>query len=312
MARQHCRDLRLSADCSGTRCASLHGDQTRNGLGDSLSCRSQEPVDSLTHIYFAHKLLSAVGGAPAAAVCALFPQIDREPAYFHRMYGHPFFQIGKLVDIGTEVYSQGRIPPEREDDYAWARFLHERPRMLSFVEVYELERGMSLGDFEPEHRASALIAYVSHTYQDIFNNPMQAFLPRFVYPSGKWDLWATLGAVDFRAVLYAPAVISEFRREFFEDPLWETDLDAGALLTAMIERTAAASVVPVGREIIDAAYEALGMDSVPSENETTRASQFLIDHEQLLSQLMGEYSQPARVFAFTGGSARTASYPVGS
>jgi hypothetical protein len=268
-------------------------------------------MDSLTHLYFAHKLLCAVGGEPAAAVCALFPQIDREPAYFHRMYAHPFFQIGKLAEIGTQVYAQGEMPPEREGEYAWVRFLDERSRMLSFVERYESESGASLGDFRGDDRASVLIGYVSHTYQDIFNNPMQAFLPRSVYPSGKWDLWTRLGAIDFRTVLYAPPVISEFRREFFDDPLWQTDLDAGALLGAMIERTAAASVVPPGRELIDAAYDALGMTEAPAERETTRAREFLIEHEQLLSRLMLDYSSAERVLA-TSAPGPTVSYPVGS
>jgi hypothetical protein len=269
-------------------------------------------VDSLTHIYFAHKLLSAVGCHPAAAVCSLFPQIDREPAYFHRMYGHPFFQIGKLAHIGTEVLEQGRIPPEHEEEYPWVRFLEERRRMLSFVEQYELETGASVSDFGAPDRTGVLVAYVSHTYQDIFNNPMQAFLPRFVYPSGKWDLWGSLDAVDFRAALYSPLVIAEFRREFFDDPLWQIDLDANALLAAMIERTAAASTVPVPRALIAAAYDALGTNGVPRGRDTGRAREFLVEHEHLLTRLIERYSQPERAFALAGRAARPPSYPVGS
>ncbi|MGH2751649.1 MAG: hypothetical protein ACRDK3_12365, partial [Actinomycetota bacterium] len=133
-------------------------------------------MDSLTHVYFAEKLLKIVGGDRSASVASLFPQIDREPAYFHRMYGHPFFNIARLSEVGTEVYRKGEIPPEHAGVYEWERFLADRPRMLTFAQQFESETGTSISPLGAD-KLDVILGYVSHTYQDIFNNPMQAFLP---------------------------------------------------------------------------------------------------------------------------------------
>lgn len=247
-------------------------------------------MDSLTHIYFAHKLLSMTGGDPAAAVCSLFPQIDREPAYYHRMYAHPFFQISKLSEIGTYVYKHTAVK-DGNDSYAWRRFYADLSRMRSFVQTFEQETQLNISNFNPD-RLSVLIAYVSHTYQDIFNNPMQGFLPHWVYPSGQWKLWSELGAIDFRTALYTPENISAFREEFFASPLWKVTLDGTALIKAMINRTAAASALEIPLKIVDNAFDSLELDLPVDNSEVKAAEQLLIEHEELLSNMMRKYSQP--------------------
>ncbi|HZU70937.1 MAG TPA: hypothetical protein VFA09_26915 [Ktedonobacteraceae bacterium] len=248
-------------------------------------------MDSLTHIYFAHKLLIMSGRDTSAAVCSLFPQIDREPAYFHRMYGHPFFQIKRLAKIGTGIYKTGTVQEELEGDYAASRFLHDRPRMRSFAETFECETRIKLSPFDPDF-LSVLIGYVSHTYQDIFNNPMQAFLPQSVYPCGKWELWSELDPIEFRTILYYPENISAFRQEFFNDRLWSIRLDGAALIKAMVNRTAVASIVQIPRSTIDSAFESFGLEEVAIE-QVKEAEEFLIEHEQLLSKLIRKYSAPS-------------------
>src|SRR6266536_4901896 len=176
-------------------------------------------MDSLTHIHFATKLLSMADGDLSAAICSLFPQMDREPAYLHRMYAHPFFQMTKLAEIGTYVYKTGEMREGFEEDFDWRRFHDDLPRMKWFAQRFEQETQQVISKFEPD-RLSVLIAYVSHTYQDVFNNPMQAFLPHWVYPSGQWELWAELNNIDFRLVLYAHENISALRQEVFCAPLW--------------------------------------------------------------------------------------------
>lgn len=247
-------------------------------------------MDSLTHIYFAHKLLIITGGDPTAAVCSLFPQIDREPAYYHRMYAHPFSQISKLAEIGRYVYKFGEIQEGYDNSYAWKRFLSDRARMRSFAQDFEEENQLHWSNFDPD-RMSILIAYVSHTYQDIFNNPMQAFLPQWTYPSGQWELWSSLGSMDFRTILYSPKNIAAFREEFFRDRLWAVNLDGASLIKAMINRTALASALPIPPFLTDTTFAVLEINSPVSESTVKMAEEFLIEHEQLLSNMMRKYSR---------------------
>src|SRR6266480_754455 len=107
-------------------------------------------MDSLTHVYFAHKLLQMAGANKSAAVCSLFPQIDRQPAYFHRMYGHPFLQISRLADIGSQVYRTGAVATNLAGDYAAERFLQERDRMIGYVRQFEAETGQRISNYDPD------------------------------------------------------------------------------------------------------------------------------------------------------------------
>jgi hypothetical protein len=183
--------------------------------------------------------------------------------------------------------------------------------MRSFADEYERVTGVALGALRHD-RLGIQIGYASHTNQDNFNNPKQGFLPRSVYPSGKWDLWATLDAVEFRAVLYAPAAIAEFRQEFFADPLWDADLEATGLLMALVERTAAASIVELPRRVIDDAFTAFALDATPSRSAVRHARDFLVEHEDILDRLIRKYARRDVSVVVGGGHAVSASYPVGS
>jgi len=248
-------------------------------------------MDSITHIYFAHKLLVISGGNISASVCSLFPQIDREPAYFHRMFGHPFFNINTLAKIGFLVHkSKGDIEDSKKEKYVWNRFHNEYHRMKSFVDKFESETGITISKFNPDF-LSVLLAYVSHTYQDIFNNPMQAFLPKSVYPSGKWELWSELDSINFRQVLYSPDNITAFREEFFSDPIWDTRIHVVPLIKAMIRRTAVSSVVQLPKTIEEEAFNSLSIETDGVETDFDVAEEFFIEHEILLSKLIRKYSK---------------------
>lgn len=248
-------------------------------------------MDSLTHVYFAHKLLSMSGGNVSAAVCSLFPQIDREPAYYHRMYAHPFFQVSRILDIGMQFHGKQVIPTGLEKDYEWQRFHNDYRRMRSFVERFESETGERISRFDPD-KLSATIGYVSHTYQDMFNNPIQGFLPHWTYPSGQWSLWAEVGAIEFRTVLYAPETIAAFREEFFSAPLWQESLGGSALVRAMVRRTAASCVVDVPPEVVEDAFQSLGLVDDVDSGDVQMAEEWLIAHEALLSEMIRKYSIP--------------------
>ena len=262
-------------------------------------------MDSLTHIYFATRLLSMAEGDPSAAVCSLFPQMDREPAYLHRMYAHPFFQMARLAEIGAYVYKTGRMREGLEEDFDWRRFYDDLPRMKWFAQQFENETQQVISKFEPD-RLSILIAYVSHTYQDVFNNPMQAFLPRWVYPSGQWELWAELNNIDFRLVLYARENISALREEVFGAPLWTAKVPGVALIRAMVSRTAAAGILEVPQPVIDQAFDSLELDPHVNPSDLKMAEEILIEHEILLMNSIRKYSiHPLSSTRLKGGSRKS-------
>jgi len=248
-------------------------------------------MDSLTHIYFAYKLLKITGGNPSAAVCSLFPQIDRVPAYLHRMYGHPFAQVASLAPIGVSIYWNKNVEEEAQHSYAAVRFREERSRMRKFEAEFEVENGFSLGAVAPDPDSAAL-AYVSHTYQDIFNNPMQAFLPYSAYPCGKWSLWERVGAIDFRCTLYAAKNIAAFRKEFFAHRIWEAKLEGCSLISAIIAKTADACAVPLKDDVVAAARTSLGIRNV-THSAFSDALDFLTEHETVLGELIAKYSSTA-------------------
>ncbi|PYO71265.1 MAG: hypothetical protein DMD64_15185, partial [Gemmatimonadetes bacterium] len=101
-------------------------------------------MDSLTHVYFAWRLAEVSGTDPGSAYAALFPQIDRNPPYFHRLYAHNFALARELGRIGQEVMATGKIPPRFKDNYAWKRFLEERPRIVAYREKFAEAAGVSL------------------------------------------------------------------------------------------------------------------------------------------------------------------------
>src|SRR5436309_743693 len=101
-------------------------------------------MDSLTHVYFAWRLAEVSGTDKASAYAALFPQIDRNPPYFHRLYAHNFALARDLTKIGQEVMASGKIPTRFKENYAWKRFLQERPRILAYREKFCVASGQPL------------------------------------------------------------------------------------------------------------------------------------------------------------------------
>src|SRR5947208_535027 len=133
-------------------------------------------MDSLTHVYFAWRLAEVSGTDPGSAYAALFPQIDRNPPYFHRLYAHNFALARELGRIGQEVMATGKIPPRFKDNYAWKRFLEERPRIVAYREKFAEAAGVSLPPPGTDVLSGAT-GYLSHIYFDTYNQPVQASRP---------------------------------------------------------------------------------------------------------------------------------------
>src|SRR5947207_7573076 len=87
-------------------------------------------MDSLTHVYFAWRLAEVSGTDKASAYAALFPQIDRNPPYFHRLYAHNFALARDLTKIGQEVMASGKIPTRFKENYAWSASSRSGPASL--------------------------------------------------------------------------------------------------------------------------------------------------------------------------------------
>src|SRR5947208_11539039 len=84
-------------------------------------------MDSLTHVYFAWRLAEVSGTDKASAYAALFPQIDRNPPYFHRLYAHSFALARDLTKIGQEVLTTAHIHMQFTATYECTHLLQHRP-----------------------------------------------------------------------------------------------------------------------------------------------------------------------------------------
>lgn len=237
-------------------------------------------MDSLTHLYFADHLLRMTGRDRRGAVASLFPQIDRVPAYFHRLYAHPVAMIPRLLPAAA-VYWGGRA---RGDAYAVARFRAERPRMRGFQARFERATGRRPGRGIPD-RPSLVIGWLSHVYQDTFNNPVQAFAPERGEPCGQWALWRRLGDLDWRRRLYGAGRIGRFRSALFTDPRWGRAMEPRAVVAAMLERTAAASLVRVPGVLIARRYRDLAVGPRPAPRDVAAARSFFTWMERRMAAL---------------------------
>ena len=247
-------------------------------------------MDSLTHFYFAWRLAKVSGVDPASTYAALFPQIDRSPPYFHRLYAHNFALARELSKIGQEVMATGRIPPKLKANYAWKRFLEERPRIIAYRDKFAEAAAVSLPAPGTDPLAGT-IAYLSHIYFDTYNNPVQAFLPEIVHSCSQVDLWESLDPVAFRLALYQSDNLAAFRKRMYFSKLWDVQLEPHALAYALIVRTAASCVVKVPARLVKKTYEGLGIGEHPDGKELREALEFMKEEQDLTTRLTLEYGK---------------------
>jgi hypothetical protein len=247
-------------------------------------------MDSLTHIYFAWRLAEISGTDTASAYAALFPQIDRNPPYFHRLYAHNFALARDLSKIGQEVMATGKIPARFKENYAWKRFLQERPRILSYRDTFAQASGVSLPSPGTDTLSGA-IAYLSHIYFDTYNNPVQAFLPEVVHSCAQVGLWKSLNPVAFRLSLYEAENIEAFRRRLYFSNLWNTRLEPHALAYALIAQTAATCFVNVPARLVKKTYDGLGIGGRPDPHDLREAQEFMREKQDLTVKLTLEYGR---------------------
>ncbi|HRK08733.1 MAG TPA: hypothetical protein PLZ57_13260 [Pseudobdellovibrionaceae bacterium] len=241
-------------------------------------------MDSKSHVEFALRILSP--GMEAAALTALFPQIDRRPATLHRNYAHHLAKVKALTRVGWGALSgvpdlaEGfTFPSSAEVEYVTERFALENHRIRSYLDV-----GIPNVINERFIEASEM-AYVSHLYLDTFNQPVQAFVPSRSIVSGQFELWDKIG--DFRYRLYVQGVVEELRAEWLKSSIWSTKFTAAEMTNAMIVRLAQLA----GRQdeaFVDAAMRQAGFQR-PAQSNSNTALAWLTEMETELSRLHMRY-----------------------
>jgi hypothetical protein len=246
-------------------------------------------MDSMTHIHFAANLLNVAGLDHRAVACSLFPQVDRSPAYYHRLYAHSIAKAVPVVAAARNVYWAAEGDDSgAEAGYFGTRLREDGERIRRYVTASPFP---VTDDRAPSDRAARL-AFVSHLYNDQFNNPIQAFVPFSVYPSGAWSLWEDIDSAEFRWYLYDKKAIDELREEVFAGGEWRSKISAEALTAGMISRLALSCSTPLERDVVEAAMRSVGVADVRGTVEHKEAEALLIEHEQRLGELIRKFSAP--------------------
>lgn len=241
-------------------------------------------MDSKSHVEFALRILSP--GMEAAALTALFPQIDRRPATLHRNYAHHLAKVKALTRVGwsrfsgvQELAEDCTFPTSAEAEYVTERFTSETHRIRAYLDV-EIPKVIS-----EEFIEASEMAYISHLYLDTFNQPVQAFVPSRSVVSGQFELWDKIG--DFRYRLYVQGVVEELRADWLKSSIWGVKFAPTELTNAMVIRLAQLA----GRQdnvFVDMAMSRAGFKK-PDLSNSTAALAWLAEMEAELSRLHMRY-----------------------
>lgn len=247
-------------------------------------------MDSTSHVYFAYRLHQVTKTQTHALVCSLFPQVDREPPYFHRLYAHSVAQIPILGPLGTDiVWNRESAPPATT--HIHERFYGETERFMSYLkrtsEVFSLPEMPST----PPDYLSVVMSYLSHIYLDTFNNPVQAFTPNTAHVCCQMDLWQQLDPIAFRVNLYAPSTIARFHEAMFIDGEWDLTIEPHAIVYALLQKTADTCMVSIDDELVTRAYQHLNIGDLPTQEERSVALDFIQTLEEKIIDLTLKLSQ---------------------
>ncbi len=242
-------------------------------------------MDWGTHVVLAAKLLESCDLEKGAAIYSIIPVIDKEPPHFHRVYAHILENQPDFLDVAIEVFNGGggdchnstalnRRKDEKisqfekemaalsPDDYegkrilekkiyAHRRIVEETPGFLSHAEdAVDIVEDESVGKISKD-KISAAVSLLSHTYFDVWNNPVQVFLPNSSYCSAQWGFWDKVDYMKFRGDFYKPENIIPFRKEIASSKVWDTKLKPLAMIKSMIIRLGELGQPAVPYEIVD-------------------------------------------------------------
>ncbi len=221
-------------------------------------------MDWGTHLVLADRLLRATGLDPAAALYSVVPVIDEKPAHFHRVYAHILDNFPAFLDAAVDLLGgvsiadpqaegiQGRaaarvqglrIEADGRNDVDLDRraYAHERIGEMAARLIGHAREALRQVPEAPSSRVSvdrvsAGVSLLSHIYFDLWNNPVQAFLPASSFCSGMWDFWDKIDYMRFRGEFFREGSIERFRGAMISHPLWQARVEPGELLHAMVLR----------------------------------------------------------------------------
>lgn len=250
-------------------------------------------MDSVSHVYFAYRLHQVSNTQPQALACSLFPQVDRKPPYFHRLYAHSIAQIPVLGPLGVDLVwnnnSEQTSPSPTTNVHT--RFLEEKDRFLSYLQRVSEVFSIPTFSSDPPDYLSTVMSYLSHLYLDTFNNPLQPFTPNTPHICCQMSLWKQLNPIVFRVNLYAPGTIARFHKEMFLDGEWNLTIEPHALIHALLQKTADTCMFPLDEGLITRAYQHLSIGDLPTLEERSVALDFLEGLEQQIVALTLQLSQ---------------------
>lgn len=242
-------------------------------------------MDWGTHVVLSAKLLESCNLEKGSAIYSVIPVIDKEPPHFHRVYAHILANQPEFLDVAIEVFgstevkkrdfealkkrvhnkiqelkekmdsisTDGLVERRRIENkiYAYKRITEETPTFLQHAEM----AGQIVGDSSvsriSRHKMSAGVSLLSHIYFDLWNNPVQVFLPSCSYCSAYWNFWDNIDYMKFRSDFYKPENITAFRKEIARSPVWNCRLKPEALIKAIIIRLGELSEPRVPYETVD-------------------------------------------------------------
>lgn len=210
-------------------------------------------MDHVTHLVLAYKLLKSCGCHPGSSIHSVLPALDREPAHFHRVYAHLISNFPKMLTTSTQIFCNHwplGLPIDKKS-YEYDRISVDREYYLSMVkETSVLVGDDSILEFS-QRQVGGGLALLSHLYFDTYNNPVQAFLPESVYPSGQWDFWKTVDYMLFRTKFYTDKAVSIFRKGVLDSDVWNVTVDPFRMIKAVIIRLGDMCIPMPGYEVVD-------------------------------------------------------------
>jgi len=242
-------------------------------------------VDWGTHVVLAAKLLESCGLDNGSAIYSVIPVIDKEPPHFHRVYAHILANQPEFLDVAMEVFDcpevknrdftglnkrvenavrdlkrqlesiQSNGYDERHHIenkiYAYKRIAEEAPIFIRHAEAaVDIVGDKNIQNIS-RHKMSAAVSLLSHIYFDLWNNPVQVFLPVSSYCSAQWEFWTDIDYMRFRSEFYKPASINAFRKEIAASPVWNKKLKPEAMIKAMIIRAGEGGKPNIPYEVVD-------------------------------------------------------------
>lgn len=219
-------------------------------------------MDLSTHLTLAARLLDSCDRSRRAVIFAILPEIDIEPAHYHRMFGNILMYQTTLLDAAIEIFRlpeaqsrdftalRERLAPiideleqEREAvvkdagphsfeaqsafgrHYCYVRLVEELP---GFFEELQKVRPL-LGDeiLDPStDRVEGAVALVSHTYFVSYTFPPMPFIPFSPMASQRIAFADRVDYFGFKGLFWSDNSVARLREELVGHPtMWDRTLD---------------------------------------------------------------------------------------